>query len=378
MPAKVLHVISAYDIFGAEKNVIREVELLSRSGIDSMVALIQKDPRCPFVDKIEKMGIPYRHFVSRSRFDLTPAVSIRDFIEEWRCDIVHSHKYKADIISLMAARRSSIPVVSTAHGWCSEDLKARFYETMQAISWNFFDKLICVCESYKKLIRCYGVPEERIIVNHNGIIADDYLLTDPAATRSGFRKKYGIPEGHFAAGIIGRLSVEKGHRFFIEAAVRVLKTEKNTIFVIIGSGLEDAALRGMIRDYGIESNVRLIGYVDDMRTVYSGLDAVVMPSLREGLPNTLLEAMIFEKPVIASRVGGIPEVVENGVDGILVPPMDVGAIYTALVGLIRDPSLRGSLGRRAREKVLAKFDFRKRTERMIRIYDDLIAKRRSP
>lgn len=377
MKARIMHVISAYDIFGAEKDVINEILLLSTSGIDVMLALIQRDEACPFVDKIRRMNIPYRFLKSRSKFDLKPAIELERLLKEWECDLVHTHKYKADIMGLIAAKRASIPAVSTAHGWCAEDLKARFYETIQAFSWRFFDKLICVSDSYRKKIRHYGVPAKNMIVNHNGIIAENYHLPDPVKARSNFRQRHKIPDDFFTVGMIGRLSIEKGHRFFIEAASHFLKVEKKSCFLIIGSGRDEMKLREIIKDIGIETDVRLIGYVDDMKTAYAGLDAVVMPSLREGLPNTLLEAMAAEKPVIVTRVGGIPEVVDDGVNGILIPPMDSNAICDKLIKLCRDASYCRSLGLRAREKVSEGFNFKKRTEQMIRLYDELIAARRA-
>jgi len=204
-----------------------------------------------------------------------------------------------------------------------------------------------------------GVPEKKLLVINNGIMVCDMLCER-------------VQDGSFNIGIIGRLSIEKGHRFFLEAASIVSKMISNANFLIVGEGPERGNIEKLIKELGIDKNVRLLGHIDDMKTVYKDLDAVVMSSLREGLPNVLLEAMMYEKPVVATSVGGIPEVIKNRKDGLLVPPMDSRKLAEAVLDLICNPENRRALVSAAKEKVLKQYSFEQRTEKVIELYENCI------
>ena len=254
------------------------------------------------------------------------------------------------------------------HGWCSEDLKVCAYEKLQLFCWRFFDGIICVSESYKAKILKSGIAKNKVSVIPNGISVDDCGPTRIDNKKQLFLKQYNIPFSHLVIGIIGRLSIEKGHRYFIEAAANILKQNSDISFVIVGDGPEKKSIQRLINDLGLNKRFYSVGYVENMKQTYAALDIVVIPSLREGLPNVLLEAMFYEKPVIASNVGGIPEVISDKEDGLLVMPQDSLAIADALLNLIRSPGARKKIGLAAKEKVIKQFNFNDTMTKIQEVY----------
>lgn len=372
MSFRIVCTISAYDIFGAERQVINECLFFQAKGFKVTVVLILPNRNSVFLEKVKELGLPCYHLISNSKFDLSGVFKLRDFLKENKCDLVHSHKYKPDILSLIACRMLGIPVVTTVHGWCSEDLKARIYEKIQAFSWRYFNRVICVSESYKQKVLQWGVSEAKVTVIHNGIMADDYTIKEIESKRISFLKRHNIPTNHFTVGIIGRLSIEKGHRYFLEAAQKVLKQESNLSFIIVGDGSERSRIRELIDRLGLNGRIHMIGYIQDMKEIYAALDTVVIASLREGLPIVLLEAMLCEKPVIATNVGGIPEVIRNNEDGLLVPSEDSLSIAYALITLIRSVQERRRIGCAARRRVLEHFSFQRSMAQREQVYEEVI------
>lgn len=368
MSHKIIQTTAAYDIYGAEKVIVRDCQALQKKGFKVIIVDISPFIASPFSRKVRKFGLPYYHIFSNCKFDFKAIFKLKDFLEREGCDLVHSNKYKADIISLIASRMIKVPVVTTVHGWCSENLKVCIYEKLQALSWRFFDKVTCISESYRQKALQYGVSGNKLKVIYNGIIVDDYVLRDPLNLRLNFLSKHKIPQNHFIIGIIGRLSLEKGHQYFIEAADELLKNEPKVSFLIIGEGPEEKNIKKLIHRLGINGDIRMLGYINDMKEIYAALDTVVISSLREGLPNVLLEAMVCGKPVIATNVGGIPEVIRNNTEGILILPKNGQAIAEALITLIRNPERRKSIASAARIRVIEHFTFERRIAQIEELY----------
>lgn len=355
----IIHTISSNDYFGAEKVLLEQCKALIKSGNRILIVVIRPQGACPLLEKLKEEKLDHYHLVSNSKFDLKAVFMLKKYLEQSKGHLVQSQGYKADIISLLACRLAGIPIISTIHGWTSEDAKVKFYENIQAYSWRFFDKVICVSEAYKKKAKQYGVPEEKIQVIYNGIYQKEQIVNSEV-------------NGCFATGIIGRLSIEKGHQYFLEAAKKVLQQEKNVKFLIVGDGPEEGNIKETIAKLHMAEYVHMLGYVKDMASVYRQIDAVVIPSLREGLPNVLLEAMLNKKLVIASGVGGIPEVILDGVEGVLVKPQDSSAISEAIIMAIRQAQWRKTIVQAANKKVIEHFSFESRMQKIEALYQEVI------
>ena len=369
-PPHVVHTISAFEVFGPEKTVINECLALREAGWSSTVVNFWDEEETPIAGKVSAAGIPYVCIPSRGKLDWRAVGALRELLGRRSGVVVHSHGYKADLYSLIAVRRPRRPVVTTVHGWTSENLKVRLYERLQAMAWRFFDRVICVSESYRTVARARGVPEDRLVRVPNGIKPAYATPLDPRE-RDELRVTLGIAPRDTVVAIIGRLGIEKGHGLFVEGARRVLASGTEATFLIIGEGAERPRIEGLIGAAGLGGRVKLLGHRDDVARLYQVIDILAICSVREGLPNVLLEAMLNGVPAVATAVGGIPEVVQSGVNGVLAAPGDDEGYIRALAGLISDAHARTALGRAARETIMHEYLFERRMERVMAIYREL-------
>jgi len=368
----VIHTISAMDVFGPEKTVLNECLALEAAGWRARIVNLWDTEDVPMSHKARCAGARYEVLRTAGKFDIA---AIRALARQLRVEpdvVVHSHGYKADLYTLLAARMAGVPVMTSAHGWTSENAKVRLYERLQAYLWRWFDRVVAVSQSYRALAQAAGVPERKLVVVHNAI-RSNYQVPD-AGQRRRSRALLGLADGDVAIAVIGRLGIEKGHRLFVEAAGRLAPRHGQAQFLIIGDGAERAALESQIAAAGLGDTVRLLGHRDDLPAIYPGLDLLGITSLREGLPNVLLEAMLHGVPAVAMAVGGVPEVISDGEDGLLVPPGSLDGFSEALSRLLSDASLRQRLGAAAVEKVRSMFLFDARMQKMLALYEAAVAK----
>jgi glycosyltransferase involved in cell wall biosynthesis len=213
------------------------------------------------------------------------------------------------------------------------------------------------------LVKKVGIPRNKTVTINNAI---DLSSFDYNQNCSDLRKTFGIPDSHKIVGVVGRLEPQKGHIFFIQAAHEILSQCSNISFLIVGDGILKQKLVGMTKEFNQERKIYFTGIRKDIPQLLSIIDIYVMPSLWEGLPLALLEAMAMKKPIVATRVGGIQDVVEDGKDALLVPPGDSNALAEKVIFLLKRPELCLTLGTNAREKVEKKYN----AELMVKEYEE--------
>jgi len=216
------------------------------------------------------------------------------------------------------------------------------------------------------------VPAKRCVLIENGIDIEEFsrrYRIDEA------KRRQGIPPNRLCLGAVGRLSPEKGFDLLIKAVDCLLKEGFDLELVISGDGEEQPRLQDLIGQLGRGDRIRLLGYRAALREVYEAMDVFALSSLREGLPNVLLEAMALKVPVVATRIAGVPRLITDGVNGMLVNPGSVDALAEALVSLLVDPGLRGRLGQAGRETIEARYSFATRMQRIGALYDELLGRK---
>ena len=229
---------------------------------------------------------------------------------------------------------------------------------------GFANEIIAVSESVKRhIILKQRIGPKKVSVIHNGIDVDKY--TGDGNSKEA-KKNFGLHNDPVVVGVVGRLDKQKGIAFFLRAASEVLKVEKHVQFLIVGEGPQRQELEKLSRKLGISGYVVFLGFIEDVPQIMSLIDIFVLPSLWEGLPISLLEAMAARKPVIATGVGGIPEVLADEVSGLLVPPKDTKALTKAILELLKDTAKREAMGEKARQRVAESFNI----ERMVRDYEE--------
>ncbi|AGA26781.1 glycosyltransferase [Singulisphaera acidiphila] len=284
-------------------------------------------------------------------------------------DVLCCHGYKPDILGWLAARQAGIPVIAVSRGWTAATVKVRFNEGLDRLCLRGMDRVVCVSEGQAVKVRCAGVSTDRVIVIRNAIRAARFDSADPA-DGVWLRGLFPTPPSR-VVGAAGRLSPEKGFGVLVEAARRVVRENSDVGFVIFGDGPLHADLERQIGESGLADRFLLAGFRDDLDRIIPHFDLFTLPSFTEGLPNVALEASAASVPVVATAVGGTPEVIEEGVNGRLVPPGDAAALADRLLDALRDDEGRWSMGRRGRQRVQEQFTFEAQASHYHRLFDEL-------
>lgn len=364
---KVIHVITRFDKGGSAENTFLTVIGLDRSEFE--VVLVRglalesamDEPRARAVesnlDEARRAGVRIVTVPELVRNihpvkDLAAFFRLLRIFKEERPVIVHTHTSKAGILGRWAARLAGVPlVVHTPHGhvfWgYFNRLTTAFYAMLEKITAAVTDKIIALTEQEKKDCLARRIaPESKFEIIHSGVALG--MFCDSAADPAGMRREMGIPADAFVAGTAGRLTQVKGHKYLLAAAQKVLASNPGMYFVFLGDGELAGELRAQAEASGIAGNVRFLGWRRDVPRVMSALDVFILPSLNEGMGKVLVEAMAMGKPIVASAVGGITDLVRQGENGLLAPPADADAIAKSIELLRGDPAMRKKMSERGR------------------------------
>ena len=325
--------------------------------------------------EIRGLGIPVKVFPeSRWGSGKIFLELVREF-KKSNIQIVHTHKYKDTILAAPAAKLCGIPhVVRTVHGLREpfvglQALKMNCYETIERTVHRYcVDSIIAVSLQIESKYKAKG-EVSRVACIRNGIDLDGRSIqTDRWPTR----KDLGVDPETCLIGTIGRLTPVKGIPYLLEAARMLLRHGANVKVLVVGEGSIRSALMAQTRDLGISEDVVFLGHREDTNALLQALDIFVLPSLSEGIPMALLEAMAASRAVVASRVGGVPEIVEDGSEGFLVEPMDVNGLTEKCLRLIQSPEMAQKMGQMARARVERDFSSENMAHRVALLYRELI------
>ena len=292
-------------------------------------------------------------------------------------EIVHNHMYRAEVVGTRAAlllgekgcRRPAI--ISTVHSSrvrCVEDC-----QTLRQLT-PLMDRLIVVSKAIDRKIREEGRVGAPISLIYNGVDLQRYNHQQPCCT---LHEEYLIPADAQVVGVVARLEPEKGHRTLLDAWPLVLAAVPSARLLIIGEGSERDSLEAQVASLGIEERVVFTGRREDVPAVTAALDVAVLPSYREAQGLSVLEAMALSRPVIASRVGGIPEMIEDGVSGLLVEPHDCDALAAGIIRLLTDHPLADMIAHRGHELVHDRFCIELMVHSISDLYDAEALERRT-
>jgi glycosyltransferase involved in cell wall biosynthesis len=270
-------------------------------------------------------------------------------------DVLLCNGYKASLLGRIAARREGVPVIAVSRGWTAESWKVRFYEIADRINLRWMDRVVCVSEGQAAKVRRAGVSGERVVVIRNAIRAERFDDPDPAY-RERLLRLFPKPPSR-VIGAAGRLSPEKGFDVLIEAARRVLREDTAAGVVLFGDGALRGALERQIESAGLTGRFVQAGFRADLDRFIPWLDVMVLPSHTEGLPNVVLEACAAGVPVVATAVGGTPEVIEDGENGYLAPPGDANVLAGCVLAVLDAEDGGRAMGECGRRRVREEFTF---------------------
>lgn len=341
---KVLQLISSSGYYGAENMLLNLCASQEKTGCQNSLLLFYNVhvPNVEFYERARRRGLSVRMVHCKGRADWRAVRQIEEYILEDSIDLVHTHGYKADLYGYLAAWRSGKPVVATCHNWVGGTAALGIYNYLDRMALKRFNALAAVSDAVAQRLLAFGVSPEKVKTIANGIDVQTFERGEPLPTLSA--------PGSKVVGVVARLDMQKGFEYLLRA-VRELSNIHALKVVIVGEGPDRKAIEDMVKEFGLQSNVVLAGQQSDMAGVYAAMDIFVLPSLNEGLPMTVLEAMAASRPVIATRVGAIPSVIRDGENGLLVDPKDVEGLRNALARLLSDSDLCRRMGDRAHEWV---------------------------
>ena len=359
---RIVEVMATGSNGGAQEHVYGLLRRLDRSRYDA--SLVSLSPGSA-VRAIERLGVPV--LVLDEPDDATAIGALATHLADVGAEIVHNHMYRAELvgtrsaIALGEAGHRRPWVIGTVH---SSRIRSTEDRAVLARLTHSMDHLVAVSRSIVHKVETERPSLTPVSLIHNGVDMDRYNHQDACCT---LREDYGMPPDAQIVGVVARLEPEKGHPTLLEAWPRVLRSVPCAYLLVVGEGSRREALEEQAAALGIAGNVVFTGRREDVPAVTAALDVAVLPSYREAQGLTILEAMALSRPVVASNVGGIPEMIEDGRTGLLVAPRDPVALGDAIVRLLTDHAYADLLARGGHDLVHRKFC----VERMVRAIEDL-------
>ncbi|MBN1869504.1 MAG: glycosyltransferase [Candidatus Omnitrophica bacterium] len=366
---RILHLISSSGYFGAESILMTLARNIHDGEYISIVGAF-KDYRdnseIKVIELARESGIQTYMLKCCGRMDIFAIFRLRRYLKQNRVDILHTHNYKSDIIGALAARMAGVPIVATAHGFTDMTSSVSFYEKLDRLFLRMlFRRVVVVTE---KMLPGLSQKVKRVIPN--GIDAGQFTRNEEK--RKLFRKEHNINEGDVLIGTIGRLSREKNQKMLLEALYPMMRDNELVKAVIVGGGPKEDELKQFGESRHLSDRILFTGIMTDTVSVYSSLDIFVLTSLTEGVPLTVLEAMASKLPVVATRVGGIPQIIEDGRTGLLIDAQDTEALRAKIGQLIQDPAKRRQLGDAAQAFVIANYSLQRMCNAYREVYEEVL------
>ena len=362
---RVLELLATGTNGGAQEHLFGLVTRMDTSRFD--VSVVALSPGSA-VRKLERAGFPV--LVIDEPDDAIAVGALAAHMVDVRPDVLHNHMYRAELVGTRAAialgevRHRRPYIVSTVHSSRVRSEEDR--EQLRRLTPEM-DQLIAVSAAIEAKLVAEGrtaAPVQRI---YNGVDLSRYDHQEPCCT---LPEEYGLEPGSQIVGVVARLEPEKGHATLLEAWPAVLRAVPDCYLLIIGEGSRRESLEAQARDLRIAHRVIFTGRRDDVPAVTAALDVAVLPSYREAQGLSILEALALSRPVVASNVGGIPEMITDGVNGLLVPPHDADALASAIILLLRDHPYADALGRAGHDMVHDRFCIDLMVDQIQRIYEE--------
>jgi len=363
----VLQLLSSGGIYGAEKMIVSLTKGLDRMGCHSILGVLDnmhvgsKD----VINYMQQQNLPVVVIPCKGKIDGSLVDKIRQHIRRYEIELVHSHSYKTDLYGYLAVRNTGIPILATSHFWTRRTISLRLYAYLDQLVLRRFNHVVAVSDEIAKEVAAGGVPPARVSVINNGIDLNAFQNAVPIGDA-----EYRVKSARIV-GAVGRLVDQKGFDYLLRAIPRILERYPSTSFHIAGDGTERRKLEALASELSISEQVHFMGARSDMPDVYASFDIFVLPSLNEGMPIALIEAMAASKPVVATRVAAVPKLVINGETGLLIEPRNPTALSDAICQLLENSALCERLGRSARTRVEQQFSSEVMAQRYLKLYRQL-------
>jgi glycosyltransferase involved in cell wall biosynthesis len=367
MNPRIMILIDTYAIGGAGKVIL---QFLKSGGTDVCAPVVTgfwRGPRAAwlFRDAVETLGVKFEVLVQKFAFDPLVIYDALKLTRAHKTQILESHGYKGHVVCLALKRWTGLPWIAYVHGWTSENKKVALYNQLDRSIVRFADRVVAVSGAVSSRVRIPKRAQKKIVVINNA--------ADPANCGDGInaRDSLKVSNDDVLVGVVGRLSPEKGQRYLLEA-IHLIPPDVPLKAVLVGDGQEYKTLSEEIAKRNLSGRVMMVGFQADVTPFYRACDIIALPSLAEGMPNAALEAMSFGRAIVATDVGGIPEVVIDGETGLLVPPRNPEALAAALTRLVSHRDQIRKLGLAGNLRAEREFNPTDRVEKVANVYREVM------
>jgi glycosyltransferase involved in cell wall biosynthesis len=391
---KVLHIITRFDKGGSAQNTYLTLLELKKgnfkssliSGLSFESEMKQEEIKANIKDiqRLKSENIKFIKCPSLVR-RINILKDLKAFFDIWRIIkkngplIVHTHTSKAGLLGRLAAKLAGIPIIiHTPHGHVFfgyfRPLKTKVFIILEKLAARITDKIIALTNKERGDYILFKIAdEEKFVVINSGVELNKFKEL-PFNENRNFKKELRIPENSLTIGTVGRLEPVKGHEFLVKAAKHIIPKYPDSIFIFTGDGYLKQNLEKKAFDLGIEENIIFLGWRDDAAKIISAYDVFVLPSLNEGMGRVLVEAMALGKPIVASNIGGIPDLVIHGKNGFLVPPKNPKELAKYIQILLEDEKKREKMGQAGKEIAL-NFSAENMVVKIAKLYNELLTKK---
>ncbi|MCK5146604.1 glycosyltransferase [bacterium] len=350
---KILQILNHATLAGTEKHVLQLAQRLDRDVFDIFIACFEEGP---LLEQFSDMGIKAHAFPKKSRIDIRATFSFYKFIKNNKFDIIHAHGSQ---LPGWLGRLANIPVIiETRHGLRLSDNTFKHMSPLtywhQRLKVALSSTLLTVAETDRQiLITQFGAKPTQVHNIYNGV--DASVIAKEAYQRKLIRKQLGLTDQDWLVGTVARLTPQKGLNYFIDAMSILKKMNRCPHCIIIGDGPEKEPLMAQSHSLGLDAFIHFLGYQQDIPGYLHAMDSFILPSIWEGLPYAILEAMAAGKAVIASRIFGMEEIISHDKNGLLVPPCDAESLATAIFDISQNKQRAQMLGMNAQKSIQNKF-----------------------
>lgn len=368
---KVLQLISSGGYYGAESVLINLAHSLGEFGCENIVGVFDNAHRSntEVAEHARRLGLAVETFTCRGRMDWGTVREIRNAIRARGIDLVHTHGYKSNLYGYAAVRPLGLPILATCHNWTRQSASLRVYALLDRMVLRRFSQVVAVSDAVRGSLCEAGLHAERIATIDNGVDLQRFSCGSPSFAQE-------IGKGtQLVVGMVGRLVPQKGPEHLLRAAHELLPRFPESLFVFVGDGPARPGLEQLASELGIARHVIFAGQRNDLPNVYAAMDVFALPSLNEGMPMTILEALAAKKAVVATRVGAIPRLILPERTGLLVEPGDANGLRDALARLLADQTLRGKLAEAGHAWVCQNFSAQAMSRKYLDLYRRLVDER---
>lgn len=363
-----LQLVNGFAIGGGEMKVLELVQRLDKDRYNITVCSVGQGG--PLESEFRKIVERVEIYNKKFSFDFSLVAKVAHLMKEQEIEILQTTLFYADIIGAYAAYLAKVPVVVS---WepVTGPFAFRHYWSYK-LAMQKIDRVVAVSEDIRqRVIRERNLSPEKVLTIHYGVDLAKFAPEDQTLTRADI----GVADNHLVLGTVARFDYPKGHKYLIDAAPDIVRRFPNVHFVFVGDGPLRLEIEQQIKQLGLKDYFILLGFRRDIKQLLGVFDLFILPSLSEGLPNAVLEAMACSNPVVATAVNGVVEVVKEGETGYLVPPADPTRMAEAVIKMLGSPENMKDMGKEGRERVVNHFSVEQQISKFEELYYSLYAEK---